>query len=225
MKLHLLEALIDRFIANELRSGSAKWHFPHSLVHHFHQSWKMSDPASLSSVYNQSMRSEISQRWWKRERYRPKEMMLFMMDADPELATIAWKDLANESLSLDGRLDRFNFYCEDLMLIHRKKHPLASESHHHQDAAVISLYLAGMYPDKYVLYPGLEAFSEFCGAVASPQRPAVDDYVRYVKVAGIVNAYLRKSPELDKLIPQRHGGNVSFIQNQLAYEVIKTGTE
>ncbi len=222
MKLHLLENIIETFLVRETKSQSIDWHFPHSLVSHFHQHWKTPDPSTLKATYEQCLRSEISQRWWKGDRYRPKELMLLLIDTDPELAAIAWKDLANEAGTLDGRLDRFGFYCDDLLQMYRKKNPRDVVNHHHQDTSIISLYLAGMYPDKYVLYPGLTSFQHFLKAVESPQIPVVDDYVRYMKVATIIFMYLKRNALFDQLLQHRNGPHlkITSLPLQIAYEVV-----
>src|SRR6185503_58808 len=111
--------------------------------------------------------------------------MIQLIEADPELAVIAWKDLANDSASLDGRLYRFNYYCDELLQLYRHINLRSVETYHHQDATIMSLYLAGMNPEKYSLYPGLEVFRSFCKAVGSPDMPVLDDLVRYMKIASI----------------------------------------
>src|SRR5690606_20821607 len=90
------------------------------------------------------------------------------------------------------------------------------------DAGIVSLYLAGMYPDKYVLYPGLQAFQAFCRTVESPNIPQVDDLPRYMKVAGIVFTYLQKHPAYAVLAAQRAGSRDAdaFVERQTAFEII-----
>jgi hypothetical protein len=70
------------------------WYWPHSLVNRFHTEWQKLPSRGLRDTYDQCLRSDISQRWWKRDRVDAKEIMLHLIDADPELAAIAWKDLA-----------------------------------------------------------------------------------------------------------------------------------
>ena len=173
-------------------------------------------------MYDQCLWSEYSQRWWKRDHYRPKEIMMALIDADPELAAIAWKDLANGVGSLDGRLSRFDYYCNELLQIHRHKPPGSLESYHYQDAPVISLYLSGLFPDKYALYPGIEIFKNFCKAIGSQDIPVVDDLVRYMKVAAIVFTYLQRNTDFEKLKLHRTSPihKVSMIPFLLSYEVI-----
>src|SRR5688572_25020790 len=220
MKVHLLEGLIDQIVKIQLNSKDSSWYLPHSLVEHFHTTWFSPEPYDLIERYDLSLRSEISQRWWKRENYRPKEIMLKLIQADEELAGIAFKDLANDSATLDGRLSRFNFYCEELLQMHRKKHIRDIETHHHQDAGMISLYLAGWFPDKFTLYPGFEAFQKFSIAIGSPEIPVIDDLVRYYKMTTIIFKFLIKDPQFQKLEEKRMHSNerIKFIPFQVTYE-------
>lgn len=222
MKVHLLENLISRFLDSELTSKHVDWYFPHEIVGHFHDHWSSPVPLTLHAVYDDCLRSEISQRWWKRDGYRPKEMMGILMDTDAELATIAWKDLSNGQASLDGRLSRFNYYCNDLLDTYRRANPLAIDTYHHQDAAIVSLYLAGVFPDKQSLYPGLDAFRSFCVAVGSPDIPVVDDLVRYAKVTNVVNTFLQRNELFGRLIDHRSQPHhkVKCLPFQCCYEVI-----
>lgn len=222
MKVHLLEKCIDQFLADQLGRKPVDWYYPHAMVRQFHAHWSTPQQEGLKEMYDQCLRSEYSQRWWKRDNYKPKEIMLDLIDADPELATIAWKDLANDQSTLDGRLSRFGYYCNELLQIHRDKHPGSVESYHHQDAPVLSLYLSGLYPDKYALYPGLDVFSRFCKAIGSPDIPVVDDLVRYMKVATIVFTFLQKNAYYASLIAERNQAihKISLFPFLLSYEVI-----
>ena len=222
MKLHLLENLIGRFLEFHIRSGDTSWYLPHSIVNRFHEVWNREDDLTLSEKYGLALKSDISQRWWKRDHYHPKEIMLKLIDADPELATLAFKDLFNETASLEGRYSRFVFYSEELLNEYKRKFPRDIESYHHQDVSIVSLYLAGMYPDKYVLYPGLEAFQSFIKKVESPDFPSVDDINRYMKVAMIVHKFLLKNPSYPAFLNLRTetSHKVKFIPLQASYELI-----
>ncbi|MEP6796264.1 MAG: hypothetical protein ABJB16_18190 [Saprospiraceae bacterium] len=222
MKLHLLEALISDFVSVQLKTNEVDWYYPHSMVGHFQAFWRPPEVNSLLVTYDQCLKSEYTQRWWKRDNYRPKEIMLKLIETDPELASIAWKDLANDSSSLDGRLYRFNYYCEELLQLHRHKNALSVETYHHQDASMMSLYLAGLFPGKYSLYPGLDFFTAFCKIVGSPDIPVIDDLVRYEKVASIVFTFLQRNINFEKLSEHREadGHHVTFIPFQLSYELM-----
>ena len=119
-------------------------------------------------------------------------------------------------------MSRFEYYCNELLQIHRQKNIRSVDSYHYQDAPILSLYLAGLFPDKFALYPGLNIFQSFCKAIGSPDIPVIDDLVRYMKVAAIVNTFLKKNSNYERLIqlrsPDLH--KVNLIPFQLSYEVI-----
>ena len=202
--------------------NDTSWYYPHSIVDHSHKQWNTVSDLDLKEKYSGALRSEISQRWWKQDHYRPKEIMLQLIDTDAELATIAFKDLANDSATLDGRISRFQFYAEDLLQMLRQKDQRIVESYHHQDAHILSLYLAGLFPDKYALYPGLEVFKKYCLVVGSPEVPVIDDLVRYMKVAAIVFTFMQKNEKFSQLIIMRTGQlhRNPFIPFQTTYELV-----
>ncbi len=222
MKVHLLEKAIDHFISSGLIADSIDWYYPHAMVNEFNAHWSSPGSEGLRDIYDQCLHSEYSQRWWKRENYRPKEIMLTLIEADPELAAIAWKDFANENAALDGRLSRFDYYCNELLQIHRQKNFRSVETYHHQDASILSLYLAGLFPDKYALYPGLDIFQAFCKAIGSPDIPVIDDLVRYKKIAVIVYTYLQRNTQFPLLLKHRQSSTnkVALIPFLISYEVI-----
>lgn len=222
MKVHLLEVMIDKFLSNQLQSRETHWYFPHSLVDHFHNNWNFNTALSLRERYDNALKSDISLRWWKRENYRPKEIMMKLIEADAELASIAFKDLANDSATMDGRISRFNFYCNELLQMYRNTHLRDIDTYHHQDASIISLYLAGWYPEKYTLYPGLDLFQAFCKNVGSPEIPVVDDLSRYYKMTNIVFKFLSKHADFEKLKTKRESENhrVMYLPYQTAFELV-----
>lgn len=222
MKVHLLQEAISKFLDDQLRTDPVDWYYPHSMVAVFQEHWVTPNEETLPDIYDQCLKSKFTQRWWKREHYRPKEIMLQLIEADAELATIAWKDLFNPNADLDGRLARFSFYCDDLLKNHRQKNVRSVDANHQQDAAVISLYLAGRFPDQYALYPGLNVFQSFCKAIGSPDIPAVDDLVRYMKVSKVVFTFLQRDDRFAKLLAQRNAAihKVKVFPYQLSYELI-----
>ena len=222
MKVHLLQQAISRFLDEQLRKDAVDWYYPHSMIANFQDNWVTPNEETLAEIYDQCLKSDCTQRWWKREQYRPKEIMSQLIEADPELATIAWKDLFNPNADIEGRLARFGFYCDDLLKMYRQKNVRSVDANHHQDASLISLYLAGRFPEQYALYPGLIVFQSFCKAIGSPDIPAVDDLVRYMKVAKVVFTFLQKDDRFATLLAQRNSAmhKVTVFPFQLGYELI-----
>jgi hypothetical protein len=222
MKVHLLQNIIHAFTESQLAQSNTDWYWPHSIVGHFHQEWQHLPDLNLKDTYDQCLKSDISNRWWKRDNNYPKEIMLQLIDADPELAAIAWKDLQQPNATLEGRLSRFTYYCEQLLEIHRGQNITSIETYHQQDAAILSLYLAGIFPQQYTLYPGLDVFIQFCKALGSPDIPKVDDLVRYMKVAGIIYNFLQKDEFFARLLDSRAQPihKTPCIPFQITYEVV-----
>ncbi len=227
MKVHLIESAIERFITMQLREDNTDWYFPHGLVYTFHSRWTSPNSETLYEMYDACLYSPYSKRWWQRQQHRQKEMMQLLIKAEPELATMAWKDLANEAASLEGRLGRFEYYCNELLKTHRHQHPGALETWHQQDASMLSLYLAGLFPDRYTLYPGLDVFRLFCLLVGSPEIPLIDDLVRYMKIAKVVQIYLSRHAHYADLLELRRQAyhKEICIPYQMTYEVITSSPE
>ena len=222
MKVHLIQDAIHSFLERQSGADAPDWRYPHSMIQTFQKQWEDPPGDTLATVYDLCLKSTYTQRWWKREHYRPKEIMLQLIGANTELAIVAWKDLFNEDADLEGRLGRFSFYCDELLKILRAGNVRTVEAHHHQDAAIVSLYLAGRYPDQYTLYPGLSVFQQFCKAIGSPEIPPVDDLVRYRKVAKVVHTFLQKDERYNRVVDLREHTrqDVTLYPFQMSYEVI-----
>ncbi len=222
MKVHLIQDTIHSFLTKHSDADAPDWRYPHSMIQAFQAHWEDPPDDTLANVYDLCLKSTYTQRWWKREQYRPKEIMLQLIGANTELAIVAWKDLLNESTDLEGRLGRFSFYCDELLKILRAGNVRTVDAYHHQDAAMVSLYLAGRYPDQYALYPGLTAFQNFCRAIGSPEIPPVDDLVRYKKVSKVVHTFLQKDDRYESVVKHRErtGQGVRLYPFQMSYEVI-----
>lgn len=222
MKVHLLQQAISRFLEEQLHTDAVDWYYTHSMINTFQENWVQPLQETLPDMYDFCLKSEYTQRWWKSDQYKPKEIMLQLIEADPELALIAWKDLYNTDADFEGRISRFEFYCDDLLKMYRQKNIRSVETYHHQDASIVSLYLAGRFPELYTLYPGLDVFQSFCKAIGSPNIPQVDDLSRYMKVAKVVFTFLQRDDLFLKLIAQRKEARhkVAMIPYQVAYEFV-----
>lgn len=220
MKLHLIQQYVHDFIHQELNTKTDAWVYAHAMTDHFHTTWSWTEGPALRDIYDASLWSAHSTRWWKRDGYRPKEIMLRLIDTDPELALIAFRDLARSEASLEGRISRFQFYMDDLLAMWRDRDVRMTETYHHQDAAMMSLYLAGWYPDRYSLYPGLQQFISFCKKVGSSDIPKVDDLFRHTKVCAILHTYLQKNESYPDLISHRQQQKGKLHPFMLTFELM-----
>lgn len=158
--------------------------------------WDLEAP-DLRTVYDRSLDNSQTRRLWKREAYEPKRMLLEFLEMESEFVRPMFKDLFDESKSVDGRADRFVFYCDQLLEQYRKAHPLAIDTrHYHGDGyEMISLYLAFQYPDRYAPYQA-DRFLQLLQAVGAHNIPPVGDFARHCKVMRTLQTFLLKDEEL-----------------------------
>ena len=71
------------------------------------------EEVDFATMYDRSLANSFTRRLWKRERYEPKRMMSEFIREDPEFVRTMFKDLFNEEKSVENRVDRFVFYCDD----------------------------------------------------------------------------------------------------------------
>jgi hypothetical protein len=208
MKLDLLQEYIRNFAHLIATKKDDRHVFKYEMLGHFNRVWT-SDTGDFASMYEMALSSDVTRRWWKRESYTPKAMMILLMRTEDQLARHAFRDLFDESKTVANRIDRFVFYCDELLRLYKRSHPLSIENHHYQDAAMISLYLSGMYPDRYTLYPGRVPFNHALEALGAPGTGMKDDLTRFFKLTSLVFKYLTKDQTITSLIhnglrPENH---------------------
>ncbi len=104
----------------------------------------------------------------------------------------SWTCLTNNR-SLDGRVQRFELYLDELLARYREAHPKKDiPTHYHDDDyGMVSLYLALQYPKTYAPYstPLLQETLRKFGA-ANP--PLAADLPRYVKLLRTTDQFLAR---------------------------------
>src|SRR5690606_6359721 len=105
-------------------------------------------------MYDQSLQNSQSRRLWVGENFFPKEMMLKFTGLQKEYVRLAFRDLFNESKDISGRMDRFIFYCDELLGEYKSVNPKSIENRHFHDENyhMISLYLAFEFTENYTFY-------------------------------------------------------------------------
>lgn len=169
----------------------------------FQQIWDM-DREDLSQMYDHSLQNSKTKRLWKREAYEPKRIMQEFWELQPELVRHYFFDLFNEDKQIDGRADRFVYYCDELLKEYIKENPNSIEnSHYHNDNYwMVSLYLTFRYPDIYCLYDSF-TFRALLRKLGSPDIPKTNDLPRFFKVMRTLYNFLQKEEKLMELHQQR----------------------
>lgn len=169
----------------------------------FQENWDLETP-HLLEMYDRSLQNPKTRRLWRRENYEPKEMMMKFLEREPEFVRSMFRDLFNENLSVDGRMSRFVFYCDELLQHYKKAHPHSIENNHYHDDdyQIVSLYLSFRYPENYTIYDA-EAFRSLLRKLHSADIPVGNDVKRFFKVARTLDKMMDKDPEIAELNQRR----------------------
>lgn len=175
----------------------------------FQENWDVG-AEDLAGMYDRSLQNPVTRRFWFRENYEPKKVMLALMGVDPAFVRDMFKDLFFELKGLTGRADRFVFHCDQLLREYKQQNPRSIENnHYHNDGyQMISLYLAFRYPDQYSFYDH-EAFKRLMIAIGSRDIPTAPDIERFSKVMRTIYGLMVKEEKLmelhrKRLVPGRH---------------------
>ena len=220
MKMPAIQSHIETFIQHLRSSDKYNRVFIYDIISNL-SGWFSPGSEGNAKRLELAMESEVSRRLWKGVSYDPKEMMLEFFKMEEDYCIQMFRDLFDESRDVVARIDRFQFYSDELLEIYKKNNPNSNVNNHDQDASIISLYLAGEYPDKYCYYPGMQIFNQALRAVESPNLCVVDDLGRYFKVSRALDTILRKNEELIKyhsLRFMKNPGQADY--RQLAHDFI-----
>ncbi len=175
----------------------------------FQENWD-TEALDLRSMYDRSLENSHTRRLWKRENYAPKDVMLKFIELNREYARQIFKDLFNENKDVEGRIDRFVFYCDELLREYKETHPRSIEnSHYHDDDyQMISIYLSFRYPAQYTIYD-FEKFKNLMAMLGSRDVPKVNDAARFFKVMRTVYGFIQKEEGIleiheKRLNPAKH---------------------
>ncbi len=162
----------------------------------FQENWDL-EASNLAAMYDASLQNAHSRRLWNRESYEPKRIMMAFMEMEPGYVRDIFSDLFNEKKEVDGRADRFLFYCDELLELYKERHPNTRENshYHNDDYQMVSLYLAFRYPAQYTLYDAA-GFRHLLKILGSTDIPAANDIARFVKVMRTLYGFMVKDEAL-----------------------------
>ncbi|NNF36055.1 MAG: hypothetical protein HKN68_18265, partial [Saprospiraceae bacterium] len=119
-------------------------------LYNFKTNWDLEYLDFLSN-FKQSFKSTISTRLWKGDNFYPIDVMQEYITYEKEIMRSLFRDLLDESKSIDGRIQRFVFYCDQL-LSEIKDRGKVYPDHYHEDYYMPSMYLSFRYPNQYWFY-------------------------------------------------------------------------
>ncbi|MDX1665780.1 MAG: hypothetical protein R3350_01050 [Saprospiraceae bacterium] len=215
MQLKRLQNFIAQYEAH-LKKAEADRHLHWwAAQRNFQENWDLA-AADLPAMYDRSLRNPKTKRLWKREGFEPKRVMLSFFEEQSDLVVHAFRDLFNEDREVGGRIDRFVYYCDELLSLHRKANPTSIDSNHYHggDYEMISLYLAFRYPDAYAPYPG-DLFRELLHKLGTADLPDSHDLVRYFKVMRTLQKFLNRSEHLLRAHEERLDSRIHYTGDSL----------
>ncbi|NUO01097.1 MAG: hypothetical protein HUU01_10840 [Saprospiraceae bacterium] len=179
----------------------------------FQENWN-AEAIDFAQMFDQSLQNTRTRRLWNRENYEPKRLMLLFIAMQPDLTRQLFADLFNENKDVTGRMDRFLFYCDELLRDHRRLYPVSPENshYHNDDYQMISLYLAFRYPDRYAPYRH-DVFRELMVRLGSPDIPRNNDPERYFKVMRTLQGLLTRQEGVRQFHANRIS-NQAFFQGE-----------
>lgn len=214
MNLQKIQEYISLFKIHLKSRHKEKALYKWESLQNFQQNWDL-ETEDLSNMYNQSLQNTQTVRLWKDNQYYPKQIMLLFTEMMPDYVIFAFNDLFTEAKTIDGRMDRFQFYCNELLKTYKEQNPLKIENHHYHDYQIISLYLTFRYPLQYTLYD-FDVFKQTMINLGSRDIPKVNDVERFFKISRTLWKFLSKDEAVwelhqKRLHPQIHYAGESLL--------------
>jgi hypothetical protein len=193
MVLDIINSKIKLYKEHIQDSAQYKSLFKWDAVKQFHENWDIKAD-DFKQMYENSFSKNVATRLWEGENFYPKEAMLVMLEYDQEKVRGMFTNLFNEEKDLEARIEFFIFDCNTLRNEILSSNPEFTK-HYHSDYAMVSIYLAFKYPQKYSIYKYGE-FKNFMEAVKSKSIPTEKDIKRFFKVMKTINILISKDTEL-----------------------------
>jgi len=188
MKVNLINDIKKQY-ADALSEGKVE---PDALFRRCIINWKKHfnlDDLQLAPTLENSLKNEVSGRYWGGEQHSIKSSLIALAKHNPELFWAAVKDLLNEDKMMIMRASRFIHHCDMIFQDFRKDHKKVNT--HRQDYYSVSLLLSLENPEKYCLFE-YKVFEVFCKRIEVNQVPTNTDLERYYKIIrGVYNVISR----------------------------------
>lgn len=169
----------------------------------FQKQWNLA-ATDFVEMYDKSLQNSTTRRLWKRDNYDPKGMMLKFIKMESEYVRHAFTDLFNENKDIEGRVDRFVFYCDQFLEQYKEQNPLKIDNNHYHgdNYNMISIYLGFRYPEKYALYQP-QIFEKTLQNLGSLDVPKINDIGRFFKVSRTLQKMLNENERVVEMNKKR----------------------
>ena len=132
MEVKKLTYYIDQFKLFLKKDRDFQEIYKWESLFNFQKHWDIDAP-DFGKMYDNSLQNNHSRRLWKREAWTPKEMMIKFIEIQPELDRKMFKDLFEESKSVETRISIFKFCCEEMLKEYKDRHKTSIENNHYHD--------------------------------------------------------------------------------------------
>lgn len=192
MVLDILEKYKDKYKAF-IQSADYDELYKWESMKNFQDNWDI-EANDFRSMYDRSFANEISSNLWASQFFYPKQTMLEFIKIDSERVRSMFKELFDEEVDIEKRIDRFVFHCDEFLKEFQKTNPNA-KNHFHDGYRMISVYLCFKFPMQYSIYKYTE-FKEFMEKVRAKTIPGTNEIARFFKVMKTIHGILSKDHEL-----------------------------
>ena len=158
------------------------------------------EATDLKESLDLALQNSDSRRLWTMEAKFPKEMMMAFAEMDADMVRWTFKDLFRHENTLDGRLNRFIYHCDEMYSVWKKQNPKAHHlgHYHEQDHWMSTVYLSLYSPELYCLY-SLEYLQSLLQFVEAKNIPQTEDPLRYYKVVKVLDKFISEDKEIEEL--------------------------
>ena len=181
----------------------------------FQENWDL-EAEDFRDMFDKSFQNSKTRRLWSRENHAPKLVMLNFIEMQPEYVQFMFRDLFNEDKEIGGRVDRFVFYCDELLREFKNLHPHSIENNHYHgdNYHMVSVYLAFRYPERYSIYDQ-QSFTRMLQDVGARDVPRTNDFPRFAKVMKTLYTMLCKDDEVMELSRKRLSDTVQAQEDSM----------
>jgi hypothetical protein len=216
MKLDLLRKFREQFKHSISSTSAYEQAFKWECQDIFKHKWNIEAP-DFGQMYDESLSHPQSGRLWGGNHQSAKSVMLSFIDCNREFVRSMFRDLFSEQKDLIMRIERFQYYCDQL-LDELKNSRKRMNHHFHNDFYMPTLYLSMMFPFKYCPFEP-DLFAQMLRAIEAKDT----NYItldRFQKVTTICQSQLLQDDEILPLLESRLNLNSpELIQSKwLTYE-------
>ena len=174
----------------------------------------------LEEMIDRSIESQMTRRLWRGKNFEPKEMMMAFAKMNPDFVSQMFRDFHDQSKAIDGRMDRFMFYCDELLRDYKNKHATKVDNNHFHDHWMLSLYLSLEYPSDYAIYD-IVLFRKMLTYLKAKNISEAPDAERYFKVTKLILGFMQKEQGLIEAHQKRLDPNTHYtdLSGMMVYEM------